>query len=401
MARRQAPDCRSNTTCCVHRPATGNPQAVHRRPTGPGRGGTRQSPGTRLGHGSHITWPFDDEGRSRVPARLASRCDNPTHFPGMPDEASPEPRHPAALRTRAAGQCPTAGSTGRDARTVARADAETRVARRRQHRDARHRAGAEPADERPVLPPLLRRARTPPASASSRAPARASSSTRRTATSSPTPTSSRTPRKSPCSCSTTARSRPRSSARTRARTSPCVKVQAAEPDADPDRRFGPHRGRRLRRRDRQPVRARPHRDLRHRERARPLGHQPGGLRGLHPDGCLDQPGQLRRRAREPQWRAGRHQLRHPLAHRRQHRHRLRDPVEHDEDRDEPADEVRQGQARRARRQHPDAHARTSRRAWGSATPRRARWSRRWSRARPPRRPASRPATSSRRSTAGR
>ncbi len=41
---------------------------------------------------------------------------------------------------------------------LARAHAEASDARRREHRDARHRAGTEPAAERPVLPPLLRRA---------------------------------------------------------------------------------------------------------------------------------------------------------------------------------------------------------------------------------------------------
>ncbi len=48
------------------------------------------------------------------------------------------------------------------------------------------------------------------------------------------------------------------------------------------------------------------------------------LPGLHPDGCADQPGQLRRRAGQHPGRADRHQLADPLAVGRQHRHRLRD-----------------------------------------------------------------------------
>ena len=65
-----------------------------------------------------------------------------------------------------------------------------------------------------------------------------------------------------------------------------------------------------------------------------------GVRGLHPDRRLDQPRQLRRRARQPERRARRHQLGDHLAQRRQHRHRLRDPGQHGPLDHGPADHVR-------------------------------------------------------------
>ena len=58
------------------------------------------------------------------------------------------------------------------------------------------------------------------------------------------------------------------------------------------------RGRRLRARDRQSVRAQPHGHLRNHQRARPLGQQSGVVPGLHPDRRVDQSRQLRRRARQ-------------------------------------------------------------------------------------------------------
>ena len=62
--------------------------------------------------------------------------------------------------------------------------------------------------------------------------------------------------------------------------------------------------------DRQPVRARANGDLRYRQRARTQRHQRGGLRGFHPDRCLDQPRQLRRRADRSRRRAHRYQHGH-------------------------------------------------------------------------------------------
>ena len=115
--------------------------------------------------------------------------------------------------------------------------------------------------------------------------------------------------------------------------------------------------RRLRRRDRQPVRLLEHGDFGNRERARPQRHQPRRVRGLHPDRRVDQSGQLRRRARESQRRARRDQLGDHLAQRRQHRHRLRDPGEHGALDHGPADHARLREPRPARRQHPGRHAR--------------------------------------------
>jgi len=72
---------------------------------------------------------------------------------------------------------------------------------------------------------------------------------------------------------------------------------------------------------------------------------------------------FRRRARQPERRAGRHQLRDPVAHRRQHRHRLRDPRNMMRTVMGQLVKFWRGEARRARRQHPDAHARHRREAW--------------------------------------
>ena len=73
------------------------------------------------------------------------------------------------------------------------------------------------------------------------------------------------------------------------------------------------RGRRLRDRDRQPLRTAAQRHLRHRQRPRPLRHHPRRLRGFHPDRCRHQPRQFRRRAGQPGRRAGRHQFGDPVA----------------------------------------------------------------------------------------
>ena len=77
--------------------------------------------------------------------------------------------------------------------------------------------------------------------------------------------------------------------------------------------------------DRQPVRRRPDRHQRHRQRARaqPTGHQ--HLRELHPDRRRHQPRQLGRRAGRRERPADRHQHRHLFALGRQHGHRVRDP----------------------------------------------------------------------------
>ena len=69
-----------------------------------------------------------------------------------------------------------------------------------------------------------------------------------------------------------------------------------EPRRDAAGRFEQGGGRRLRARDRQSVRAQPHGDLRHHQRARPLRQQPRVVPGLHPDRCADQSRQFRRRA---------------------------------------------------------------------------------------------------------
>ena len=108
-----------------------------------------------------------------------------------------------------------------------------------------------------------------------------------------------------------------------------LQIEAEGPVRDPHRRFRHAAGRRLRDRDRQPVRHRPDRHLGHRQRAgqeRPLAR---GLRGFHPDRRLDQPRQLGRRAGQPARRADRHQHRDPRPLRRQRRHRLRGALQHD------------------------------------------------------------------------
>ena len=69
----------------------------------------------------------------------------------------------------------------------------------------------------------------------------------------------------------------------------------------------------------------------------------------------DQPGQLRRRAHQPERRARRHQLADPDADRRQHRPRLCDSVEHGAPGHGPVEDRRQGQPQQARRHGPERH----------------------------------------------
>ena len=66
-----------------------------------------------------------------------------------------------------------------------------------------------------------------------------------------------------------------------------------------DRRQRRTGSRRLRHRHRQSLRSRPDRHIGDRQRARAQRDQCRGLRGLHSDRRLDQPGKLGRRAREP------------------------------------------------------------------------------------------------------
>ena len=155
--------------------------------------------------------------------------------------------------------------------------------------------------------------------------------------------------------------RRRAQGRSRRRRRPLRRRGAQGQGREAPRRDAPGRfleapGRRLRDRDRQPVRPSAHGDLGHRQRARPHRHQPRRPRGLHPDRRRDQPGQFRRRAGRPRRRPGRHQFRDPVAERRQHRHRLRDPLQHGPLDHGAADRVRARQSRPARRDHAVADA---------------------------------------------
>ena len=120
-----------------------------------------------------------------------------------------------------------------------------------------------------------------------------------------------------------------------------LKIDAANLQTLSLGRLGPGAGRRRRPGARQPARRRPDGDDGHRQREGPR-HRHGRrlLRGLHPDGCADQPGQLRRRSGEHARRAHRDQLADPVAVGRQHRDRVRDSGEHGAQRDDAAD--RQG-----------------------------------------------------------
>ena len=111
------------------------------------------------------------------------------------------------------------------------------------------------------------------------------------------------------------------------------------------RRLRPDQGRRPGRRDRQPVRARPHGHRGHRQRDPARDHRAQRLhdRPRHPDRRGDQPRQLGRPAPERPRRGDRRQLPdrdRRLRHERQRRRRLRRPVEHGQDRDRAADPPR-------------------------------------------------------------
>ena len=116
-----------------------------------------------------------------------------------------------------------------------------------------------------------------------------------------------------------------------------VETSRERPDASPARQLRHRRGRRPGRRDRQPVRARPHRDLRDRERrssgSSPLRTASRSTTSSRP--TPDQPGQLGRPA--PQRPRPGHRRQHADRDRRrqrdrQRRDRLRRPLEHREGR---------------------------------------------------------------------
>ena len=88
-------------------------------------------------------------------------------------------------------------------------------------------------------------------------------------------------------------------------------------------------------------------DLRHR-----------GVRGLHPDRRGDQPGQLRRRARQPQGRARRHQHRDRVAQRRLQGIGFAIPTNMARPIMEMLDQRRKGHARLPRREHRHGDARS-------------------------------------------
>ena len=217
-------------------------------------------------------------------------------------------------------------------------------------------------------------------------------------TSSPTITSSRTPTR--CSSGSTTRrsTRRRSSARTPRPTSRLLRIDGVHRShRRVARRLRHAAGRRVGDGDRQPVRSRPHRDRRHRQRQGAL-HRRRQLRRLHSDRRRHQSRQLRRAAAQRARRGGRHQLGDLQPDRRQHRHRLRDP---DQSRQgAAAAAAREGprDARLARRPDPEGDARD--RAVARASIRRkARSSPTSSPRVRRRRPASRSATSSPSSTA--
>ena len=87
-------------------------------------------------------------------------------------------------------------------------------------------------------------------------------------------------------------------------------------------------------------------------KGRSTGRRRRRLRGLPADRRADQPRQLRRRAREHEGRARRHQLADPVQLGRQHRHRLRDSGEHGEERHGAAAHEGQGHAGATRRHGP-------------------------------------------------
>ncbi len=123
--------------------------------------------------------------------------------------------------------------------------------------------------------------------------------------------------------------------------------------------------------------------VRHRQRQGPL-HRRRQLRRLHSDRRRHQPRQLRRAARQPARRGGRHQLGDLQPHRRQHRHRLRDPDQPRQGAAPAAAREGQGHARLARRPDPEGDARDRRVARARADARRAGRRRRGQTGPPPR-----------------
>ena len=88
-----------------------------------------------------------------------------------------------------------------------------------------------------------------------------------------------------------------------------------QPAPDRARQLRRRAGRRRRARGRQSARRRPDRDDGHHQREGPVDdRRRRQLRGLPADRRADQPRQLRRRARQHEGRAGRHQLADPLEH---------------------------------------------------------------------------------------
>ncbi len=256
--------------------------------------------------------------------------------------------HRAGIR----GPARAAAGCGTDA--LARSHGQARVARRGQHRNARHdqRAArtAQSAARRSFLPPLLRctarcqAARAPVSKRGLRRHRRCQERLHHHQSSCgrERQRDHHHPARQPHLFGQGGRQRRRRGYRRAA-------GQAAESGRHDAGRLRQARSRRLRGRHRQSLRPAAHGHRRHRQRTRPHRHQPRRLRRLHPDRRLDQSRQFRRRAGQPARRTGRHQLRHPVAQRRQHRHRLRHPGQHGQGRDGPADQVRSGEARRARR----------------------------------------------------
>ena len=123
------------------------------------------------------------------------------------------------------------------------------------------------------------------------------------------------------------------------------------------RRFRRAAGGRLRPGDRQPLRTRSDRHVRHRQRLGPHRGQHRRLRGLHSDRRGDQPGQLRRRAGQSARRADRHQQRDLRPQRRQRGDRLCRAEQHGARGHGAADQARRDAARALRRDIPGSDAR--------------------------------------------
>ena len=156
------------------------------------------------------------------------------------------------------------------------------------------------------------------------------------------------------------------------------------------RRLGRGAGRRPRGRDRQPVRARPHRDGRDRQRAAARGPVAEQLhdRPRDPDRRADQQRQLRRPADRRAGTRDRRQLadRDRERRRRQRRHRVRRPLQHRQERRRAAPRRRPRRPRLSRRDPAGRELRTSHPSYACRQTR-ASSSGRSSRAAPPRRRA--------------